>query len=107
MLGRHALRRQVQSEVRMRRYMVNAIIALCLLYLVGTLIFSDMGLIRYMELSQKQDDLQKELDAITEQNRALSETLKSFETDPFYMEKHAREEFGMAGPGETIFIYKK
>lgn len=107
MLGKHALRRQVQSEVRIRRYFVNAALAFCLLYLVGTLIFSDMGLIRYMELRDKQDELQQELDAISEQNRLLAETLKAYETDPFYIEKHAREEFGMAGPGETIFIYKK
>ena len=107
MLSRHALRRQVQSEVRMRRYMINAAIALCLVYLVGTLVFSDMGFVRYMELSKKQTELQQELDTISEQNRLLAETLKSYETDPFYIEKHAREEFGMAGPGETIFIFKK
>lgn len=103
----HLLRRQVSTEIKRRRYVVYTLLLLSILYLGATLLFNESGAFRYYELRQKEALAEHNLNAIIENNNKLKTQIDSFEGNDFYLEKYAREEYGLAGPREYIFIYKK
>jgi len=107
MRGPKALRNQVVTEIRLRRYFWNTVLSLGLIYMVGSMLFGDMGLLRYLHLKDRQQAIQADFDAITEQKLSLANRMESLSTDNFYVEKHARESFGMASGDEYVFIYKQ
>jgi cell division protein FtsB len=47
--------------------------------------------------------VKKEIDLINEENRQLQDRVKALKTDPQAIERIAREEMGLARPGEYIF----
>lgn len=57
-----------------------------------------------MRRSQKQaEEIQKQINQLNEENRQLQQRVKSLKTDPAAVERIAREEMGLARPGEYIF----
>jgi cell division protein FtsB len=42
---------------------------------------------------------------IKDENAQLKNVIESFQKNDFLMERHAREDFGLAKPDEYIFIY--
>jgi len=106
MHSNHILRKQVRTELKRRRYVIFTLLFLSLLYIVVNLLFSDMGLFQYRELRNKEASLQKELSGIVEQNDKINASIEALKDNDFYIEKHAREEYGLAGPDEYIYIYQ-
>lgn len=102
-----ALRKQVMAEIKLRRYCLNTVLFLILLYIASTLVFGEMGVLRYRQLKQRQSTIEGEVNAIVQQNLAAAKTIRSFDSDNFFVEKNARESFGMASPEEYIFIFKE
>jgi cell division protein FtsB len=100
------MRSQVVTELKRRRYVFYTLLLLSLLYVALNLAFGDVGLIRYMELKEEKASLGKDLARITENNGKLKASIDSYNNDDFYVEKNAREDFGLADPDEYIFIYK-
>jgi len=107
MRGPKALRQQVVAEVRLRRYFWNTVLTAGLVYMAGLMLFGDTGLMRYLQLNKRQQEIQVELERIEAENQRVAEKLSSLGTDDFYVEKNARESFGMSGKDEYVFIYKK
>lgn len=107
MYTNNLLKKQVRSELKRRRYMTYTLLLLSFLYVLINIVFSDMGLMRYLELGQKKAALNREIASINEENQKLRHTLKTYKENDFYLEKHAREDFGLAGPDEYIFLYEK
>ncbi|MFZ6017303.1 MAG: FtsB family cell division protein [Nitrospirota bacterium] len=105
MSSNNILRKQVVSEIKKRRLIFFIIILLSFFYLFISLIFRDMGFLRYRELNKTKARLEKQIDDIKKENMQLETQIKLLREDPFYMEKHAREEFGLARPDEYIFQY--
>ena len=105
MNSQNLLRKQVTSELKKRRLIFITIIFLSLLYLLISFTFGDSGLIRYLELREKKSQLVREIKEIEAQNSRLKSDTKLLKENPFYLEKHAREDFGMAKPDEYIFKY--
>jgi len=101
------LEKQVTSEVKKRQMIFFTVIVLTLLYLSISLIFGDMGLFKYLELSRTRTSLEKQIAQINLQNEQLRSQLKSLKTDPFTREKLAREEYGLSRPDEYIFQYDR
>jgi cell division protein FtsB len=101
------LRKQVSGELKLRRYILNTILILSLIYVFGSIIFSDMGILRYLEIQDNHEALARELNHIETQNDQISKSLRNYKTDTFYIEKYARENYGMSKPEELIFIYKE
>ena len=101
------LRKQVTAELKKRRLIFLTVAILSLLYLVITFTFGEAGLLRYLQLGEKKNQLVRELHEVETQNsRVLSDT-KRLRENPFYLEKHAREDFGMARPDEYVFKYEQ
>jgi cell division protein FtsB len=101
------LRRQVTSEIKKRRLVAFTLMLLTLLYLVVTITFGSSGLIRYLELRDKKVQLVQEIKEIEARNTRLKADTKLLKNDPFYVEKHAREDFGMAKPDEYVFKFEQ
>jgi cell division protein FtsB len=101
------LRKQVASERKKRKLIFFTVVFLSFLYLLITLIFGDMGLLQYRELSKKRISLEAQVTEIGRENEQIRSEIKSIREDPFYKEKHAREDFGLAKPDEYIFQYDR
>jgi len=101
------LRKQVLSELKKRRLIFCTIILLSIIYLVTSFLFGDMGFFRYKELTQKKVRLENQIHALSEDNKQLESQIKLLKEEPFYTEKHAREDFGLAKPDEYIFLYDR
>ncbi len=101
------LRKQVVSEIRKRRLVYFTVVLLSFIYLIINLIFGDMGLLRHRELYKKKARIETQLKEIKMENDQLGSEIKLLKEDPFYTEKHAREDFGLAKPDEYIFQYDR
>ncbi len=101
------LRKQVVSEVKKRRLIFLTVVALSFVYLSISLLFGDAGLLRYLELNRTRKGLERQLVEIGRQNEQIRTQIKLLKEDPFYKEKFAREEFGLARPDEYIFQYDR
>jgi cell division protein FtsB len=101
------LRKQVASERKKRKLIFLTVVFLSFLYLLITLIFGDMGLLQYRELFAKKMHLEAQVKEIERDNARIRSEITSIREDPYYKEKHAREDFGLAKPDEYIFQYDR
>jgi cell division protein FtsB len=101
------LRKQVASERKKRKLIFLTVVFLSFLYLLITLIFGDMGLLQYRDLFAKKMHLEAQVKEIEQDNARIRSEITSIREDPFYKEKHAREDFGLAKPDEYIFQYDR
>jgi cell division protein FtsB len=99
------LRKQVIMENRKRRIVFLTFVFLGFMYLVISFVFGDLGLLTYSKLHDRKALLEKQVTDIEKENAALRSEVKSLKGNPFYREKYAREEFGLAKPDEYIFRY--
>lgn len=101
------LRKQVASERKKRKLILLTVVFLSFLYLLITLIFGDMGLLQCRDLFAKKMQLETQVKEIEQDNARIRSEITSIREDPFYKEKHAREDFGLARPEEYIFQYDR
>lgn len=101
------LRKQVTSELKKKRLITFTIILLIFIYVFISMIFGDMGLLRYKRLYNTKIDMEKQIKEIRKENEELKTQIKLLNEDPFYKEKFARENFGLAQPDEYIFLYDR
>lgn len=101
------LGKQVRSELKKRRLIFITVILLSFMYLIISVIFGNMGLIRYRELNKTKTLLETQTREIDKENKQIRSEIKSLKEDPYYTEKHARENFGLAKPDEYIFQYDR
>jgi cell division protein FtsB len=107
MNSHHLLRKQVTAELKKRRLIFLTIAVLSLLYLATSFTFGETGLLRYLQLREKKSQLVSELREVEAQNARVQSDTKRLRENPFYLEKHARENFGMARPDEYVFRYEQ
>lgn len=55
------------------------------------------------EATKQRDELALHLDSLKRANDALAARVDSLESDPATLERVAREEYGMVGPGEVLY----
>ena len=101
------LRKQVASEIKIRRLIFYTVILLSFIYLLISSIFTDMGLLKYMELYTKKTRLEAQVQEMEQENLQIRSQIKLLKEEPFFKEKYAREEFGLAKPDEYIFQYDR
>lgn len=101
------LREQVAAEKKLRNFVFYSVATIILLYAATTLFFGDMGFIKFFHLNNTKKKLENELVQIEKQNKELKTQVKSLKEDPFYMEKRAREDYGLAQKDEYIFKFEE
>ena len=80
----------------------RALLGLLVLVLVVHDIFGPHG---YLAMRHTQSEIRKvqaDLDRLNEENVQLEQEVKELKTDPHKIEKIARDELGLARPGEVI-----
>jgi cell division protein FtsB len=66
-------------------------------------IFGEHGLLAKHRMNQSTQQLQKEIQELNQDNERLSGQILDLKSDPQLIERIAREEMGLARPGELIF----
>lgn len=85
------------------RQNLNWFLALGLALLLLQDVFGTHGLLAMRRAQKEAANVQREIDQINLENRRLQEDVKALKTDPAAIERIAREEMGLARPGEYIF----
>ena len=89
------------ARARALRWTFGVIVAL----LLFNLVFGDMGVIQGIRQRHAVGVLRADLREAEAENAALEAEVKALGTDPFRIEAIAREELGLARPGEIIFLF--
>ncbi|HWF40271.1 MAG TPA: septum formation initiator family protein [Candidatus Acidoferrales bacterium] len=89
------------SEFWRRNWSLLLVAALALLLLQD--IFGTHGLIAMRRSEKEAKQVQKEISQLDDENRKLEEKVQGLKSDPAAIERIAREEMGLARPGEYIF----
>lgn len=76
---------------------------LVLLLLVG--IFNKDGIWEVLESRREVLALKASIARLEKENSLLVQEIDALKNDPRYLEKIAREDLGLARPGETIFVF--
>jgi hypothetical protein len=80
MYGNRLLRKQVVTELKLRRYAFLTLLLLSLAYLFVNLVFSDTGILRYLQLREKESALGGELAVLFEENAVLRSSVITYRT---------------------------
>src|SRR6266849_6428797 len=93
-----------RSEVGLRKKAatLGSIIALIAL-IVGSL-FGDRGILHLVAQRERAESLRREIEDLRAENGLLAAEIAGLKADPRAIERLAREELGLAGPGETVFL---
>jgi cell division protein FtsL len=85
-----------------RRHM-RQILALALFALLVHDVFGTHGFIAMRRTQMEIEQIREQIGKMNEQNKSLTEQVNSLKSDPKSIERIAREEMGLARPGEMIF----
>ncbi len=74
-----------------------------LVLMIGTLLFGEMGISRYLHLREHAEQLDQELSDLQRLNSALRTDLDRVQYDTTRIEELARERLGYVRKGETVY----
>jgi cell division protein FtsB len=60
-----------------------------------------------IELNQRKAELKEKKEQLKNETQVLKQKIENLETDPFLLERIAREEYGMKKKGETVYKIKE
>ena len=92
------------SSLRRKAITLASILAVVAL-VVGSL-FGDRGVLHLLAQRERALALERELGELREENARLATEIRGLKTDPRTVERLAREELGLARPGETLFLIR-
>ena len=90
------------AGLRKKALALGSIIALIAL-VVGSF-FGDRGFLRMVAQRERTQSLRQEIEELRAENGKLAGEISALRSDPRAIEKLAREELGLARPGETVFL---
>jgi cell division protein FtsB len=79
------------------------ILGLALFALLVHDVFGPHGFIAMRRTQKEIEQIREQIGKMNDQNKSLTEEVNSLKTDPKSIERNAREEMGLARPGEMIF----
>jgi cell division protein FtsB len=96
-----------RPEAGLRRKAVALSSVLLLIALVVGSMFGDRGILHLITQRQRADALRLEVETLRDENQRLYSEIRELRTDPRAVERLAREELGLARPGETVFLLRE
>jgi cell division protein FtsB len=88
---------------RYLRRNARQILGLALFALLVHDVFGPHGFIAMRRTQKEIEQIREQIGKMNDQNKSLTEEVNSLKTDPKSIERIAREEMGLARPGEMIF----
>ena len=95
------MRANEKKQTLLRHY-GPALLGLLVLVLVVHDIFGTHGFLAMRRTQQEIKKVTKDLDQLNKENSELEQEVRELKTDPHKIEKIARDELGLARPGEVI-----
>jgi cell division protein FtsB len=96
-------RKLAAQAYQFARHHLNWLLGGALALLLLQDILGTHGLLAMRRSHQEAVQVQKEIDQISQENRQLQDRVTDLKSDPKTIERIAREEMGLARPGEYIF----
>lgn len=106
-MTRNRTRREKEMSDKGRKRILLVVGTLVSVYLVYSLVFSDLGLVRYYALHGEYTGVQKEIRNLEAENDRLRNNVEALKTDPEVIEKLAREKLGLVREGEIVYQFTK
>jgi cell division protein FtsB len=88
----------------------KATVLACILAVIGLIVgslFGDRGMLHLLEQQKATEELERQLDDLRAENARLATEIRALKTDPHAIERLAREDLGLARPGETVFLIRE
>jgi cell division protein FtsB len=70
-------------------------------------LFGDRGYLRLLDKRDRASALAREVDRLESENVRLAAEIRALKSEPRAIEKIAREQLGLARPGEKVFLLPK
>ncbi len=78
-----------------------------LVLILFNLFYDEMGLFNYFRLKSEEQRMEEDIARLEMEISSVKDEIKAIGTDPFYIEKKAREDLGLAMPDEYIYKLEK
>ena len=91
------------SSKRFKTLLIMSVGVLTLLLIVG--IFNKVGFLEVLESQKELVALKSNIHRLEVENEALIIEIDALKNNPRYMERIAREDLGLARPGEVTFVF--
>ena len=95
------IRREIRFWTRNTKVLLILVILLCL----GGVAFGEYGLVRIIEVKKEGHKLEADITVWKMKHRLLEDEKQKLASDPFTLEKLARERCGFYKPGKLIFVF--
>lgn len=102
----YPLKVQLLNERKKKKRISLVVFLFIIALLCYNFFFADMGYLKYVELKHNEKKLIKEINEISAENELLKREIELLKKDPAYLEKYAREKFGLVKPGEMVFQFQ-
>lgn len=103
------MRNRTKGEVEQRRVHFKRIFCAIALvvngYLLLSLLFGEMGLLKFIKMKQTYAQARKENRELQQENEKLTRRIEMLKTDPDTIEQIARDRLGLAKEGELIYEF--
>ena len=99
--------RDERADVGLRKKAAGLASAIALIALLVGSLFGDRGILHLMTQRQRAEALAREIDDLRDENARLTAEIAALRSDPAAIERIAREELGLARPGETVFLLRR
>jgi len=100
-------REERSGDVGLRRKAATLASVIALIALLVGALFGDRGLLHLIDQRHRAEALARELDDLQSENVRLAGEIAALRSDPRAIERLAREELGLARPGETVFLVRE
>jgi len=87
------------------KFLISIAILTCIAIII-IILFQNKGADYYNTIAQ-QEKLIKEIRNLREENDRLKKEIFLLKNDPFYLEKYARDTYGLAASNEIIFKFEQ
>jgi cell division protein FtsB len=77
------------------------------LFFVYSVVWSDIGFIRYYSMKRSVAIKEKELFDLKEEAKSIEKQIAEWKESAFSLEKMAREELGMGKKNEITYVYRR
>jgi cell division protein FtsL len=93
-------------EAGLRKKAVTLFGVILLIALVVGSLFGDRGILQLVSQRERAEELARQIDEMRTENQRLAQEIKALQADPRAVERLAREELGLARPGEKVFLIR-
>lgn len=105
MRKRNYMKTSRSSPSGRRKILVIAASTLLGLYLIGSFILGEMGLVKYYRMKSQHTLLTEKIVRLKQDNAKLIRDVRALKSDPAYLERIARDKLGLARRGEIVYYY--